>query len=552
VNLQPPFYPIVFLRGFAMSDSNIFEATNQVYQGFEVGSTRRRQDTGPTKTPVFFESAVVRLMKDHGYDDSFRDNGYGFDSAQPASARSLWVHRYYDQDDADFGDGQRHPMEIYAIGLRRTVLKIRDKLVRDGAVSPDEFKIHLVAHSMGGLVARCYLQNICIHGTGDAAQDAALELPATTPEDHYVARFFTYATPHNGIEFHGLNVPDFGPVNLNQVGVFNRGEMRKFLKADPATAVNDISSAFDKDRVFCLIGTDYRDYDVDISKWATGGPGDGLVMCANAYTAGSPRAFVRRAHGGPYGIVNSEEGYQNLRRFLFGDWRVDVQVVLDEVQLPDAVAQQLRPGDTVSGDYLLDVIASVRGGDVLLQERRVSTESAITFSQTYSTPDDKNPALILDDAADRQSQVASLFLLSSTSAETLGDAPGPMLFALRLALETPSFKLNGGILGGLLQGSLPGFKAFAESYQIRIDPVAKSVLFAAASTEGQSAPGRELANARGSVGAADGFSGQIFIGPDPSTPLGPGQIRGRIVVTVSVLNGLAQESAGVEIAASAS
>ena len=45
---------------------------------------------------------------------------------------------------------------------------------------------------------------------------------------------------------------------------------------------------------------------------------DGLVQIKNASVAGAPRAFVHRSHSGHYGIVNSEEGYQNLRRFLCG------------------------------------------------------------------------------------------------------------------------------------------------------------------------------------------------------------------------------------------
>ena len=43
------------------------------------------------------------------------------------------------------------------------------------------------------------------------------------------------------------------------------------------------------------------------------------------------KAFVYRAHSGSFGIVNSEEAYQNLTRFLFGDIRVDVWVDIDDV-----------------------------------------------------------------------------------------------------------------------------------------------------------------------------------------------------------------------------
>jgi triacylglycerol esterase/lipase EstA (alpha/beta hydrolase family) len=48
-----------------------------------------------------------------------------------------------------------------------------------------QFKVHLVAHSMGGLVVRAFLQNDKI---------------STQADRELVAKVFTYATPHNGIE----------------------------------------------------------------------------------------------------------------------------------------------------------------------------------------------------------------------------------------------------------------------------------------------------------------------------------------------------------------
>ena len=70
-----------------------------------------------------------------------------------------------------------------------------------------------------------------------------------------------------------------------------------------------------------------------------------MVRIANATTRariktgfrGSPNAFVHRSHSGYFGIVNSEEGYQNLVRFLFGDVRADGRLEVDEITLPPAV-----------------------------------------------------------------------------------------------------------------------------------------------------------------------------------------------------------------------
>ena len=56
----------------------------------------------------------------------------------------------------------------------------------------------------------------------------------------------------------------------------------------------------------------------------------------------SPRAFVHRSHSGHYGIVNSEEGYQNLTRFLFGELRVDGILDIDDITLPAEVQKDAR------------------------------------------------------------------------------------------------------------------------------------------------------------------------------------------------------------------
>jgi hypothetical protein len=66
-------------------------------------------------------------------------------------------------------------------------------------------------------------------------------------------------------------------------------------------------------------------------------------MSYYAYVEGAHRAMVHRSHSGRYGIVNSEEGYQNLRRFLFGDLRIAVDLVgVDPPDGGDDVKWQLE------------------------------------------------------------------------------------------------------------------------------------------------------------------------------------------------------------------
>ncbi len=222
------------------------------------------------------------------------------------------------------------------------------------------FKIHLVAHSMGGLIARCYLQNIA----------AGKETP--------VDRVFTYGTPHGGIDLRGLgNIPSF--VKFNEIDTFSEKRMRDYLKIPKAKPVTSLNGAFDDSRFFCLVGTDYKDYDAakGLAQRAVGPMSDGLVMIQNAAVDGAPRAFVHRAHSGHYGIVNSEEGYQNLKRFLFGNVRVEALLEIAELSLPPTVQKQVDAGKKVKASYHAEVVARVRGKRWALHRRTVDEESAI-------------------------------------------------------------------------------------------------------------------------------------------------------------------------------
>jgi len=101
---------------------------------------------------------------------------------------------------------------------------------------------------------------------------------------------------------------------------------------------------------------------------------DGLLQIKNAYVNGNPRAFVYRAHSGHYGIVNSEEGYQNLGRFLFGDLRVDDKLHIDDISLPDFAQRAKDAGKKVRASYYVERTTSVRGADWNLSRRLVAEE----------------------------------------------------------------------------------------------------------------------------------------------------------------------------------
>ena len=151
--------------------------------------------------------------------------------------------------------------------------------------------------------------------------------------------------------------------------IFNRDVMYRYLTPENVLKVtpnrpegwdaHDLAGSFEPAKVFCLIGTDAADYGL-VSK-AVGPKSDGLVQIDNAYVRYASRSFVHRSHSGSYGEVNSEEGYQNLRRFLCGTRKSTAELV--HAQLPASTA------DDVIDVWQAEVRVSVRGLPVLLDEQ---------------------------------------------------------------------------------------------------------------------------------------------------------------------------------------
>ena len=379
-----PFHPIIYVRGFAATQGEIEETVADPYMGFNIGSTKARTAWTGELQRFYFESPLVRLMGDHDYEDVFVD---GVDLLmterpdRPVPYRCIVIHRYYDEASNDFGDGTTPPIEHFARGLGALILRLRDRVCANPAngTSPADFRVHLVAHSMGGLVCRAFLQNPAL---GSPEARAAVD------------KLFTYATPHNGIDLRIVrNVP--GWLSLGDVDNFNRGRMADYLGLTQRDDVSVVEN-FPPARIFNLVGTNPRDYRVagGLSSWAAGDASDGLVRIENATTHGpgpdgadvqSPRAFVHRSHSGHYGIVNSEEGYQNLVRFLFGELRVDGFLELDEITLPGEVQQAHDKGSEVRASYQFEVAVSVRGCQWQMTRREVRENSAIfrSFDQLF-------------------------------------------------------------------------------------------------------------------------------------------------------------------------
>ena len=433
--MQAPFYPIIYVRGYAMSEGERDETAADPFCGFNLGSTVYRASIDRQTPPkrFIFESPVLRLASDYGYTDVYEQGADINDAVWESrkgtkgiDARSVIVYRYYDAGSTLFGDGKASPIEDYALGLSALILKVRDLVcAREGnALAPKDFRCYLVAHSMGGLVVRGFLQNPLL------GSDEARRL---------VDKIFTYATPHNGIDVAGLNVP--GWLSANDMSNFNRARMADYLNLKDAFAkygrVDYVpESAFALDRIFCMVGTNRSDYEAGkgLSRTFVGNGSDGLVKIGNAsiwglddqnnVTRTAATAFAYRSHSGVFGIVNSEETYQNLTRFLFGDVRVDLWLEVEEVRLPLEIEN-----DEVDALYQFELEARARGKRWLLSRRISEEDSPACRSHKQLTTQGA--------AGARNVYLSTVFLANSAKVSTTDRT---LSYAMDVAVRVPDYE----------------------------------------------------------------------------------------------------------------
>ncbi len=380
-NPHAPFYPIIYVRGYAMTRGEIDETTADPFCGFNLGSTvyRATPDKKKPANKFVFESPVLRLMSDYEYADVFKN---GLDITDPdwngsIPNRSIVVYHYYDQASTLLGTGVTPKIDEFAMGLSKLILRVRNLVCMDpnNQVTPEDFRCYLVAHSMGGLVCRAFLQNPAL-GDNQAKQ--------------CVDKVFTYATPHNGIEVLGMNVPDW--LSLFGVDTFNRKEMSAYLNLSnlykKTERVDWIPEKdFPSERFFCMIGTNRGDYEaaMGMARTFAGHGSDGLVRVENAsvwgingngeISAPCATAYTYRSHSGYFGIVNGEESYQNLTRFLFGSVRADIWVDVADIRLPKELQKKTSEGKDVNALYQFEILASPRGKRWYLTRRMAEEDS---------------------------------------------------------------------------------------------------------------------------------------------------------------------------------
>ncbi len=187
---EHPYYPIIYVRGYAMTGGEVENTVADPYMGFNIGSTKLRQKYPKSVVRHVFESPLVRLMKDEGYRDTFLDGAELADGTE-LSPRTVWIYRYYEDASKELGSGNREEIEHYAQGLLELVNTLHDRYApgdraQHGSAS-ETFRVYLVAHSMGGLIVRCLLQKL---SRNDQRIDKVFP-PASRPLDlhsgHYPA-----------------------------------------------------------------------------------------------------------------------------------------------------------------------------------------------------------------------------------------------------------------------------------------------------------------------------------------------------------------------------
>jgi len=403
--------PVVYVRGYAGATSGIDSQVDDPFYGFNLGATHVR--VGGDGDPMFyqFEGPMLRLITDENYRLLVRGDQQQFlNDAEDGTVpqQSLWVYRFYDQAATTFVPQPHHDgiverflsglhkhvtadgfdIEGAAAGLYDLIMTIRAKTGAD--------KVLVVAHSMGGLVVRCMMQKICFQGD---------RLPAKS----IVAKFFTYGTPHGGISFN-IAALDWAQQAFGPAGADIFAPEKMFGYLTPGKKFGDLpgrgdqwdpqlvdEQVFSSDNIFCLIGTDPKDY--GLSRVVVGPKSDGLVRIEHAYVRGANRAYVYKSHSGSYGEVNSEEGYQNLRRFLFGRWAVSVALG-GLPPYPKDMAQR-RPEDQWP-TWQADMSLAIRGVSVVISEQQAGHWCPIQINDELSRHADSPDAPV---------PLASTFLL---------------------------------------------------------------------------------------------------------------------------------------------
>lgn len=403
--IEPPFYPIVYVRGYAMQRSDIEETFYDSYYGFAASAVYKKQTQAENGylMPDLFEGQLIRFMKSkfgnsqstrYGYADAINSSPDDFIASNPS--RSIWISRFYD---VDFIQDRVRSIESHALELTDLIVnRIPQQLIAlgmDPKSLKEDYKVILIAHSMGGLVCRTILQNTLPNfNKGTKKISSILDVDKIQHPENLIHRFITIGTPHKGIDLG--NIPDIienvitSSLNPYDSNIFKPTRMRQYLELgdlkNPKTKNPDEDdykfdlhslgkSTYPIKNCLCIIGSDYNSYSA--VKFATGSFSDGLVKQDRAYMVSGEKpadghtygedktafyANVHRAHSGYKGIVNSAETFENIHRFLFGD--IKVRIAMANIKINTEIANGFEYF------YDFEVAVTIQGTGVYLHQRK--------------------------------------------------------------------------------------------------------------------------------------------------------------------------------------
>ncbi|MGI4832326.1 MAG: esterase/lipase family protein [Janthinobacterium lividum] len=488
--IEPPYYPIVYVRGYAMTGSERDETFHDGYYGFAASAVRKRQgppDQDRYLIPDVFEGQLMRFIKDFGYADAI-NRGNRVEKPPRNTvfnpSRSLWISRFYDPDVLS---QKLRGIEDHARDLQRLICDIIPAELRASGMDlgPDQqdYRVILLAHSMGGLVCRTLLQNL---------------LPTSGQDpSRWVHRFVTMATPHGGIDLGSL--PDgveqwlVNTLNPNDSSIFEEKRMRQYLRLpDPQEPVHSLGGHLPVERCLCLIGSNYKDYAVgaNLVRRATGSFSDDLVKQNNAYMVDGPRpaqgdypperqafyANVHKSHSGYEGIVNSYESWENVHRFLFGDVQADIK-------LADLVLDTPLPAINERVFYDMECSFSIRGTNTKMHWRtQFPCENALRFERPQLEGGLVRLHTAFLNTALRPELPPSADPAERDPRESVRAVSRYLYFLLTLRVVEYRVQEAGGILDAFkhwvgIDSGYDGTPVYAESLELRVDALTYAVFY---------------------------------------------------------------------------
>jgi hypothetical protein len=157
-------------------------------------------------------------------------------------------------------------------------------------------------------------------------------------------------------------------------------------------------------------------------------------------------------------MVNSEEGFGNLSRFLYGDIRVDGNLAVRELGLPPALQREKdgNPALSINASYSFESYLRVRGESWAMTERLAQNGSAVfrRYDELLGKSDPADMGLTAKQSREkvwnRSVELFNAFLdtrlrTDPTREENVKGTviKGTMGFALRLRVAVPDYEVNG-------------------------------------------------------------------------------------------------------------